>query len=86
MSHARHYSRSCPVNTRSSKVSAAEKPHFQMRKQKEKVRNTIKVTQLARSNDITVKKRPSQSKEDFKETKSHYCIKKGLKDSVKQAE
>ena len=57
-----------------------------MRKQKEKVRNAFKVTQLTRSNDITVKKRPSQSREDFKETKSYYFIKKGLKGSVKQAE
>lgn len=57
-----------------------------MRKQKEKLRNAIKVRQLARSNAIKVKKRPFQSKEDFKETKSHYCIKKGLKGSLKQAE
>lgn len=38
---------------------------FQMRKLKEKIRNSIKVTQPARSNDVKVRKRPSQSKEDF---------------------
>ena len=37
-----------------------------MRKWKEKLRNATKAL-LARSNDIKVKKRPSQSKEDFKE-------------------
>lgn len=50
----------------SSEVAATEEPHFQMRKQKEKLRNAIKVRQLARSNAIKVKKRPFQSKEDLR--------------------
>ena len=62
ISHTRHQSRSCPVNTRSSEVAATEEPHFQRRKQTEKLRNAIKVRQLAGSNDIRVKKRPFQSR------------------------